>query len=138
MRACVYIYIVVYSLWFIDLTFAAYHMQYTFLSYADFFTSKRTKHENTRHQPFSYDTKIPADGYRARKALKLRGLLLSLAFVEEFEELFLEHLRTLTSFLLPQVRRGAGVLASKRRIGPELSRRVHLLFTAQDSELPLK
>ena len=33
-----------------------------------FFTRKRTKHENTRSPPYSYD----AEGYEARKALILR------------------------------------------------------------------
>lgn len=37
-----------------------------------------------------------------------------------------------------QVRRGAGVLASSRRIGPELSRRVHMLLTSEDGDLPMK
>lgn len=36
------------------------------------------------------------------------------------------------------VRRGAGVLATSRRIGPELSRRVHMLFTCDNGDLPLK
>ena len=57
--ACVYIYIRQLSsfrapmLWFIDLTVAICHIQYTFL----------TKHENTRSPPFSYDTKMAADSY---------------------------------------------------------------------------
>ena len=47
-----------------------------FSVYANCFTIKRTKHENTRSPPFSYDTKMAADGYLARsKALILRGLL---------------------------------------------------------------
>ena len=37
-----------------------------------------------------------------------------------------------------QVRRGAGVLANSRRIGPELSRRVFLLLTSEDGDLPVK
>lgn len=36
------------------------------------------------------------------------------------------------------VRRGAGVLANSRRIGPELSRRVFLLLTSEDGDLPVK
>lgn len=36
------------------------------------------------------------------------------------------------------VRRGAGVLASSRRIGPELSRRVYLLFSTDYGDLSLK
>ncbi|XP_068760548.1 crossover junction endonuclease EME1-like isoform X2 [Montipora capricornis] len=36
------------------------------------------------------------------------------------------------------VRRGAGVLATSRRIGPELSRRIHMLFTSEDGDLSLK
>ncbi|XP_035694986.1 crossover junction endonuclease EME1-like [Branchiostoma floridae] len=32
------------------------------------------------------------------------------------------------------VRRGAGVLATSRRIGPELSRKLHMLFTSSDGE----
>ena len=59
------------TLWFIDLTVATCHIQYTFLSLSIFFTRKRTKHENTRSPPFSYDTKMAADGYWARKALML-------------------------------------------------------------------
>lgn len=37
-----------------------------------------------------------------------------------------------------QVRRGAGVLATSRRIGPELSRRIHFLLTSEDGELSMK
>jgi crossover junction endonuclease EME1 len=33
-----------------------------------------------------------------------------------------------------QVRRGAGVLASVRRIGPELSQKMHKLFTSTNPE----
>ena len=59
-------------LWFINLTVATCHIQYTSLSLCHFFyTRKRTKHENT---PFSYDMKIAAD-YNARKALAVRELL---------------------------------------------------------------
>ncbi|KAJ7386270.1 crossover junction endonuclease eme1 [Desmophyllum pertusum] len=36
------------------------------------------------------------------------------------------------------VRRGAGVLATSRRIGPELSRRIHFLLTSEDGELSMK
>ncbi|XP_078346249.1 uncharacterized protein LOC144631640 [Oculina patagonica] len=37
-----------------------------------------------------------------------------------------------------QVRRGAGVLATSRRIGPELSRRIHLLLTSEDGDQSMK
>ena len=47
-------------LWLIDLTVAACHIQYT-------------KHENTLGLPFSYDTKMAANGYWACKALILRA-----------------------------------------------------------------
>ena len=68
LRACVYIYIRQLSpfraptLWFIDLTVPTCHIQYTFLSLCQhfFFTTERTKHENTR---LSYDMKMAADGY---------------------------------------------------------------------------
>ena len=79
LRARVYIYIRQLSsfraptLWFIDLTVATCHIQYIFWQFP-FFTRKRTKHENTRSPPFSYDTKMAADGYKARKALILREL----------------------------------------------------------------
>lgn len=36
------------------------------------------------------------------------------------------------------VRRGAGVLATSRRIGPELSRRIHLLHTCEDGDQSMK
>ena len=51
------------TLWFIDLTVAACHIEYTFLSLCQFFfTRKRTKHENTRlSSPFSYHTKMTAE-----------------------------------------------------------------------------
>ena len=81
LRACVYIYIPQLSsfraltLWFIDLTVAIYLIQYTFLSLCQFFTRKRTKHDNTRSPPFSYDTKMAAGGYWTRKTLILRELL---------------------------------------------------------------
>ena len=70
LRACVYICIRQLSsfrapmLWFIHLTVAICHIQYTFQSlYQFFFTRKRTKHENTPSPPFSYDTNMAADGY---------------------------------------------------------------------------
>ena len=61
LRACVYIYIRQLSsfraptLWFIHVTVATCHIQYTFLSLCRFlfFKRKRTKHENTRSPPFS-------------------------------------------------------------------------------------
>ena len=65
---CVYIYIRQLSsfraptLWFIDLTVATCHIQYTSEFMPIFFTRKRTKHENTRSPPLSYDTKMAADG----------------------------------------------------------------------------
>ena len=72
--ACVYIYIRQLSsfraptLWFIDLTVATCHIQYTFLSLCLFFFSREngqieTKHENSRSPTFSYDTKMASDGY---------------------------------------------------------------------------
>ena len=72
LHACVYsIYIRQLSsfraptLWFIGLTVATYHTQYTFPEFTpNFLTRKRTKHENTRTPPFSYDTyhmKMAAD-----------------------------------------------------------------------------
>ena len=63
-HACVYIYsqqlssFRVSTLYFIDLTVATCHIQYTFLR-------KRTKHENTQKSPFSYGTKMAADRYKA-------------------------------------------------------------------------
>ena len=67
LRTCVYIYIWQLSsfraptLWFIDLTVAACHIQNTFLSYCKYFQEKT----NTTLQspPFSYDTIMVADGY---------------------------------------------------------------------------
>ena len=80
--SCVYIYIWQLSsfraptLWFIDLTVATCHNTLTgTLVYAKFFTRKRTKHANTRRPSFSYDAKMAADGYWARKALILREVL---------------------------------------------------------------
>lgn len=35
------------------------------------------------------------------------------------------------------IRRGAGILASTRRIGPELSKKLHVFFTAKDPDLSL-
>ena len=81
MRACVYIYIWQLSsfraptLWFIYRTILLAIFNTLFLVYANFVTVKRTEHENTRSPPFSYDTKMAADGYWARKALILRELL---------------------------------------------------------------
>ena len=52
-------------LWFIDLTVATCYIQYTFLSLCQFFSrenEKKKKQENTR-PPFSYDTKMAAEGY---------------------------------------------------------------------------
>ena len=72
LRACVYIYIRQLSsfraptLWFIDVTVVTCHIQYTFLSLC-----RLTKHENT--PPFSYDTKMAAGSYWARKALIRRA-----------------------------------------------------------------
>ena len=49
-------------MWFILLTVATCHIQYTFLSLCRFcFTRKQTKHENTRSPPFSYHTKMAAN-----------------------------------------------------------------------------
>ena len=78
--ACVYIYTQQLSsfraptLWFIYVTVATCPIQYTSLNLCQFFTRKRTKHENTRSPPLSYDTKMAADGYWARKASILREL----------------------------------------------------------------
>ena len=48
----------------IDLTFAACHIQYTFLSLCQFFFMRKwEKHENTQSPPFSYDMKMAANGY---------------------------------------------------------------------------
>ena len=38
---------------------------------------------------------------------------------------------------IKKVRRGAGVLSSVRRIGPELSKKVHKFFTTENCELLL-
>ena len=38
-------------------------------------TRKRAKHEITPNRPLSYDLKMAADGYKARKALVLREVL---------------------------------------------------------------
>ena len=76
--ACVYIYIRQLSsfraptLWFIDLTVATCHIQYTFLSLCQCFHEKTDK---TREYSKSSDMKIVADGYKARKTLILREFL---------------------------------------------------------------
>ena len=69
LRACVYIYIrqlssfMAPTSWFIDLTVATCHIQYTFLSLCQFFfTRKWTKHEKTRSAQCLYDTKVAANG----------------------------------------------------------------------------
>ena len=60
------------TLWFIDLTVATYHTQYIFLSLCRSFARENGQNtKNTRSPPFSYDTKMAADGYWARKALIL-------------------------------------------------------------------
>ena len=69
LRACVYIYIRQLSsfraptLWFIDLSVATFHIQYTFLSLCQFISQNKAgeKHENTRSPPFLNDTKMAAD-----------------------------------------------------------------------------
>ena len=60
------------TLWFMDLTVATCHIQYTFLSLGRFFffTRKRTKQENTRSSENGRRSK------HARKALILRQPLL--------------------------------------------------------------
>ena len=67
---CVYIFYSSFRasmLWFIDLTVATCHIQYTFSEFtAIFLTRKLTKQENTRRRLFLYDTKMAADGYWAR------------------------------------------------------------------------
>ena len=67
LHACVYIYIqelssFVTTLWFIDLTVATCHIQYLSEFMSKHLTRKRAKHKNTRSLPFSYDTKMAADG----------------------------------------------------------------------------
>ena len=69
LRACVYIYIRQLisfrapTLWFIDLTVATCHIQYTFLSYGrHFFHEKTDKTRKCSMSPtFSYHTKMTAD-----------------------------------------------------------------------------
>ena len=48
-------------LWFIDMTVATCHIQYTFLSLCQFF--HETKQEKSQSPPFLYHTKMAADSY---------------------------------------------------------------------------
>ena len=63
------------TLWFIDLTVAACHIQCTFLSLCQFVSRENGQNTKILGLPFSYDTKMAADGYQVRKALILRELL---------------------------------------------------------------
>ena len=70
LHTCVYIYIRRLSsfrapmLWFIDLTVASCHIQYTFLSLCQYCFHKKTdKTWKYSSPPFSYDTKMAADDY---------------------------------------------------------------------------
>ena len=60
------------------------------------FTRKRAKHENTRSPPFSYDTKMAANGYWARKALILRELLKNNSYSLTFGLFFTFYWKNLT------------------------------------------
>ena len=78
-------------LWFMDLSVATFHIQYTFLSLCQLFVvvvvvvvalfcfvfsrENGQNTTNTRSPPFLYDTKMAADGYWARKALTLKEFL---------------------------------------------------------------
>ena len=68
LRACVYIYIRQLSsfraptLWFIDLTVATYHIQYTFLSLCQCCFTENGQDTKILVW-YSYDTKMAADGY---------------------------------------------------------------------------
>ena len=53
-------------LWFIYLTVATYHTQYTFLSLCQlFFMRKQRKHENNQSPLFLYEWKMAPNAYKA-------------------------------------------------------------------------
>ena len=82
LRTCVYIYIQQLSsfrapmLWFIDLTVATCHIQYTFLSLCQFVSRENGQNTKILSLPFSYDnTKMAADSSLYTKRSYLESFL---------------------------------------------------------------